>query len=99
MTTHSDQSADIDAAADGVRARVRDFLRTTFYLADQGELKDDTPLLETGIVDSTGVLEVIQFLEEAFAFHVEDDEIVPENLDSVERLAQYVSRKAVQHQR
>lgn len=79
---------------DDIRALIREFLFTTFYVADQRELKDDTSLLEAGLVDSTGVLEIIQFLEGRFGFHVEDDEIVPENLDSVDHLMAYVSRKA-----
>jgi acyl carrier protein len=77
-----------------LRSRIRDFIFTTFYVADPGTLKDDTSLLEAGLVDSTGVLEVIQFLESSFGLHVQDDEIVPENLDSVEHLVAYVSRKA-----
>ena len=65
--------------------------RSTF--TTPARLKDDTSLLEAGIVDSTGVLEVIQFLEATFGFHVEDDEIVPANLDTVEHLVGFVSRK------
>lgn len=93
MTTDSNEAETMCATTNGVRARVRDFLGSTFYLANQAELDDTTSLLETGIVDSTGVLEIIGFLESTFAFHVEDDEIIPENLDSVERLVDYVSRK------
>lgn len=90
MTTN--QGMPVWAAA-AIRASVRGFLRETFYVADHDELKDDTSLLQAGIVDSTGVLEVIQFLESRFGFRVEDDEIIPENLDTVNRIVGYVSRK------
>ena len=64
----------------GVREQVRQFIETNFYLGDT-PLADDTSLLEKGIVDSTGVLEVIAFLETAFGVTVADDETTPENLD------------------
>jgi acyl carrier protein len=57
------------------------------------ELTDDTSLLDKGIIDSTGVLELVGFIEQTFSFTVEDDELVPENLDSVQRLTAYVSKK------
>ncbi len=77
---------------DGFRGQIRQFLTTNFYVADGVELTDTMSLLEAGIVDSTGVLEIIAFLETTFHVHVEDDDITPENLDSIERLAEYVRR-------
>jgi len=76
-----------------IRASVRAFVLETFYVAADQQLHDDTSLLQAGIVDSTGVLEMIQFLESRFGLHVEDDEILPENLDSVNRIVAYVSQK------
>jgi acyl carrier protein len=75
------------------KARVRDFIVTNFYVARPEALADDASLLDSGVVDSTGVLEVISFLEGEFGVSVQDDEIVPENLDSIERIAAYVHRK------
>ena len=63
--------------------------------ADPKTLEDDTSLLEHGIIDSTGVLEVIMFVETAFGVTVEDAEMLPENLDSIERIAAFVERKKV----
>jgi len=84
------QGADGDAAA--LRLRVRAFVDKTFYVA--GARPDDADsLLEAGIIDSTGVLEIIEFLEKEFGIKVEDDEILPENLDSIERIAGFVARK------
>ena len=81
------------ADAHGIRAVVRAFILDRFYVPDPGRLADEASLLETGVVDSTGVLEVIGFLEGEFGIRVENDEIIPEHLDSVERLARFVRHK------
>jgi acyl carrier protein len=73
--------------------RVREFVRSNFLVSDDVSLTDHASLLELGIVDSTGVLEIIAFLERSFGLAVDDDEIVPENLDSIERIAAYVAHK------
>lgn len=73
---------------------IRGYVLENFLFTDNGSrLQNDASFLEEGIVDSTGVLELVMFVEEAFDFAVEDDEIVPENFDSVEQLARYVHRK------
>ncbi|HEB50642.1 MAG TPA: acyl carrier protein [Desulfobulbus sp.] len=65
------------------------------FLFDAGEddLGNDDSFLEQGIIDSTGVLELVEWLEETFSISVDDEELIPENLDSVNRLAAYVARK------
>ena len=74
--------------------QVRKFLAENFFLNDDALHLDDTAsLLEAGIVDSTGILEVIAFVEETFGVSVADDEVVPENLDSIQRIVDYVKRK------
>lgn len=75
------------------RERVRRFIVTNFYVADADRLDEQASLLDEGIVDSTGVLEVIGFLESEFDFSVEDLEITPENFDSIARIAAFVERK------
>ena len=82
------------ADAHGIRAVVRAFILDRFYVPDPGRLADNASLLETGVVDSTGVLEVIGFLEGEFGIRVENDEIIPEHLDSVDRLARFVQHKS-----
>ncbi|MGE5198824.1 MAG: acyl carrier protein [Rhodospirillaceae bacterium] len=79
--------------ASRIRSTVRAFIFDRFYVPTPENLVDDTSLLEAGVVDSTGVQEIIGFLEEAFQVRVENDEILPENLDSVERLVRFVQRK------
>ena len=75
------------------KQRIRDFVTTNFFVQDSAALTDSASLLDIGVVDSTGVLEIIGFLESTFGLTVEDDEIVPDNLDSIERIAGFVGRK------
>lgn len=77
-----------------IAGRVRGFLVDTFLLGDDDGFADDESLLDSGIVDSTGVMEVVAFLEESFGIEIDDDELVADNLDSVQRLAAFVARKA-----
>jgi acyl carrier protein len=73
---------------------IRNFLEENYLLSeDSQEVGDETSLLDEGIIDSTGVLELITFLEDQFGITVEDDEILPENLDSVKKITVYVERK------
>jgi acyl carrier protein len=73
--------------------QIRGFLASNFYISDLGLLEDSASLLDQGIIDSTGVLEVIGFLEETFGITVEDSELLPENLDSIQGIAHFVTRK------
>jgi acyl carrier protein len=72
---------------------IRAFLLKNFYVADAAALRDDTSLLEAGIIDSTGVLEVVAFLEAELGVVVEDEEMVPQNLDSVGAMVAFVTKK------
>lgn len=76
-----------------LKQQIRDFVISNFYVAEPAALEDQTSLLEHGIIDSTGVLEVIVFLESTFGISVDDSELLPENLDSIERIAAFVERK------
>ncbi|ESZ45715.1 acyl carrier protein [Mesorhizobium sp. RSR565B] len=73
--------------------QIRSFLVSNFYVSDVKALLDDASLLDQGIVDSTGVLEIIGFIEETFGIIVEDSELLPENLDSIQGIEQYIIRK------
>jgi acyl carrier protein len=72
---------------------LHDFLVKNFYLPAADGIGSEASLLESGIVDSTGLLEVIAFIEGSFGIRVEDAEILPENLDSIARLTSFVQRK------
>lgn len=73
---------------------IRDYIAKNLLFSDSGfDYPDDASFLEEGIVDSIGVLELVGFIEETFGVSVEDREIIPDNFDSVARLAGYVRRK------
>jgi len=73
---------------------VRSYVLENFLFTDDVELlQDENSFIEEGIVDSTGILELVMFVEETFGVVVEDEEIVPANFDSVKRLARYVRLK------
>ena len=80
-----------------IEAKVRDYILDNFlFTNDQSRLQDDASFLEEGIVDSTGVLELVMFVEENYGITVEDEDIVPENFDSVLQLARYIRQKTGQ---
>lgn len=75
------------------KEKVRAFVTANFYVSDPSALSDAASLLDQGIIDSTGVLEIIGFLEDTFRITVEDSEMIPDNLDSIDRISAFVSRK------
>ena len=74
--------------------RVKQFIVDNFYVSDAAALRDDTSLIEGGYVDSTGMLELIDFLEKAFAISIAENETVPENLETIDRIVAFVGRKS-----
>jgi acyl carrier protein len=77
-----------------IRDRVTEFVVSSYLFGDHSRSPGgDESLVETGIVDSTGVLEMIEFLESEFGIEVSEEETVPENLDSINRLCRYVEKK------
>ena len=77
-----------------IKERIRQYLAENFLFSSNGfDLGDDVSLLEEGVIDSTGVLELVLFVEESYGVQVGDDEIVPENFDSVNNLAAYIERR------
>jgi acyl carrier protein len=73
--------------------KVRTFIVENFLFGDGSSLKDDTSFLQERIVDSTGILEIITFLETEFSIKIEDDELLPENLDSLNNIDAFLKRK------
>jgi acyl carrier protein len=73
-----------------LRDRIRNFIVDTFFVDGFG---DDDSFLRKGLIDSTGMLELVAFIETEFGFKVADSELVPENLDSLSRVVAFVSRK------
>ncbi|HUB05855.1 MAG TPA: acyl carrier protein [Myxococcales bacterium] len=79
--------------AEIVAARVRAFVLENFYVSEPEKLGDEDSLIARGVVDSTGFLEIIVFLEAAFSLRIEDHELVPGNFESIARIAAFVARK------
>jgi len=80
-----------------LEAKIRNYILENFLFSDDESALDvNDSFMEQGILDSTGILEVIQFIEEEFSIQVQDDEMIPENLDSVTNLVKFVSQKAPQ---
>ncbi|MCJ7458743.1 MAG: acyl carrier protein [candidate division Zixibacteria bacterium] len=74
--------------------KIRTFIQNNFLLGDKNRaIKEDESFLQNGIIDSTGVLELVNFIEETYKIKVEDEELVPENLDSIQNLIAYIQRK------
>lgn len=75
------------------RNRVKKFVVDNFLFGDDSRLGDDTSFLDHGIIDSTGVLELVGYLEAEFGIQVDDEEIVPDNLNSLDSICRYLERK------
>ena len=79
---------------DNTITAIRTFIFDNFLFdAKEEDLQNETSFLEQGVIDSTGVLELVDWLEEEFTISVDDDELLPENLDSVNLLSAYITRK------
>jgi acyl carrier protein len=75
-------------------SKIRKFILENFmFTQDESALSNDDSFLEKGIIDSTGMLELIAFIGDGFQITLEDDELVPDNLDSVRKAASYIARK------
>jgi len=72
---------------------IRQFIADKFLFGDDHQPSSDASLLEAGIIDSTGVLELIAYMEKHFGIRVEDDELVPENLDTIANICSFLTRK------
>ena len=72
---------------------VRNFVVEHFLFGEDDVLKGDTSFLEEGIIDSTGILELVMFLEETYNLKVEDSELVPENFDTLDNITHYLDKK------
>ena len=77
----------------GILETIKSYIVENFLFGDDSRIGPDTDFMESGILDSTGVLELVGFIEEKFGIRVEDDELVPDNMNSLEKIAGYISRK------
>lgn len=86
-----------ETTAAAIRTQVKAFIVSNFLFGREGDgIGDDQSFLESGLIDSTGLLELIAFVESEYAIAVEDRELVPENLDSLSNISQFILRKQAQ---
>ena len=76
-----------------IAAAVRTYIRDNFLFGGGAQLNDSASLLEAGVIDSTGAMELVAFLETQFGIGVDDRDLVPENLDSIDAITSFVSRR------
>lgn len=76
-----------------IAPKVEQFIEENFVFDSETVIERDQSLLETGVIDSTGILELVAFLEKSFDVTVEDEELIPDNLDSISKIAVFVSQK------
>jgi acyl carrier protein len=69
---------------------IRAFILENFLFGDEEDLEENTSFLENGIIDSTGILELVAFIEETFEIIVKDEDLIPENLDSIANVVRYI---------
>jgi len=76
------------------KSKLREFITENFLFgSDEEGFKDDDSFLDNGIIDSTGVLELVSYIEEEFDLEVKDEELIPENFDSLNKLIMYIEKK------
>jgi len=77
------------------KQKIRSYILENYlFSTDESALEDAESLIDSGVIDSTGVLEIIMFLEEEFGVKIADEEMIPDNLDSVSRIVAFVERKS-----
>lgn len=77
-----------------IKEKIKKFIIDNFLLGvTTNNINDDDSFLEKGIIDSTGILELVSFVESTFSFRVEDEELMPDNLDSVNKLVTFIKKK------
>jgi acyl carrier protein len=78
---------------ESVRSRIKDYIVENFVFEENGQLSDDQSLLKSGVVDSTGILELIAFAEDEFQVGFDDRELIADNFDTVNRMTACILRK------
>ena len=82
-----------NTALETARKELRQFIVESFLFGRHGSFSNEDSLLEKGLIDSTGVLELIAFLKEKYGVSVEEAEMIPDNLDSIQSLSAFIQRK------
>ncbi|HEY5512843.1 MAG TPA: acyl carrier protein [Geomonas sp.] len=72
---------------------IRTFIVDNFLFGEDGGLKDDSSFLAEGIVDSTGIMQLVSYIQEQHLIFVEDEELIPDNLDSIKKVTSFIEAK------
>jgi acyl carrier protein len=81
---------------ESIKVQLRQYIAENLLFSDNGAgLDDEESFLDSGVVDSLGVLELATFVEDTFAIEVPDDEVIPDNFDSISKLTAYIGRKTL----
>lgn len=72
---------------------IRGFIVENFLFGEDGGLEDDSSFIEQGIVDSTGIMQLVSYLQEQYRIAIEDEELIPDNLDSIRKVAAFIEGK------
>lgn len=76
-----------------VQEDIREFIVENFLFGEEGGLRDDSSFLREGIVDSTGIMQLVSFIQEQYLIVIEDEELIPENLDSIQSVSMFIAEK------
>ena len=76
-----------------IKEKIKTFVVDNFTFGDESMVSYSESFLESGIIDSTGILELVEFLEKEFAITIDDEELIPENLESIEKIALFLQQK------
>ena len=79
-----------NVTSEDITTATRAYIVENFLFGDERDFAEDESFLQSGLIDSTGILELVQYLEETYGFAVEDHEMVPENLDSLRNVTEFV---------
>ena len=82
-----------NVSGNDISGKVRSYIETTFLFGDSSRLNSDMSFLDSSILDSTGMLELISFIEQEFAISIDPAELVPDNLDSITKVTRFIERK------
>ncbi len=83
-----------EISAVDIKNKIKKYITHNFLIENSSTiLNDDDSFLEKGIIDSTGVIELISFIEKTFKINVEDEELLPDNLDSLNKIAIFINKK------
>lgn len=72
---------------------IRNFVVESFLFGEEEGLSDDTSFLKQGIIDSTGVMQLVSFIQDQYQLTVDDEDLTPENLDSIRKISAFIERK------